>query len=302
MSNFSSKYPEGVQRVSSDTPFEDIVYLLKRDGGVFIKNYMSKEIIQQMNSETKPFMDKDGEWKGSFFPAATKRCAGLAGRAPSYVENMLCHPLGQKIWKYFLETKMKVWVGDEQVEVTIDPVLHSAVGFRVGPGAEAQPLHRDDYIHHNVHDHIDEWVDERDSGRETAVGIFVAGCQCTYENGATQFIPGSHKWDMTKPGLVEDCIFAEMPIGDAFVMLTSAYHGGGTNRTENEYRILYGTFMTRGHLRQEENQYLVVEDEFLRKYDDEGLKNIGYNNTDIGGWIGEEQALEFVKNKLAVST
>lgn len=295
----ADKYPEGVQRVTKDTPLEDILFLLKRDGGIFIKNYISENVIDKMNSETKPFMDKDGQWKGSFFPAATKRCPGLADRAPTFADSMLCNPLSQKIWNHFLETKKQVWIGDEQKEIVIKPVLHSAVGFRVGPGAEAQPLHRDDYIHHNVHSLIDTWDDDRDNGRESAVAVFVAGNECTFENGATQFIPGSHKWNMTRPGYVKDCIFAAMSKGDAFVMLASAYHGGGTNRTESEHRIVYGTFFTRGHYRQEENEYLVVSEDHLKNYDDFGLKNIGYSDTDIGGWICGENGFNYIKSKLA---
>lgn len=66
--------------------------------------------------------------------------------------------------------------------------------MRIGPGGKAQPLHRDDYIAHNVHTEVSEWDDSRDMRRETAVGCFVAGSRVTPENGGTAFIPGSHLW------------------------------------------------------------------------------------------------------------
>lgn len=70
--------------------------------------------------------------------------------------------------------------------------------MRIGPGGKAQPLHRDDYISHNFHQEIDEWDDERDKTRESAVGLFVAGTKVTKENGGTQFIPRSHLWYVSR--------------------------------------------------------------------------------------------------------
>lgn len=140
--------------------------------------------------------------------------------------------------------------------------------MRIGPGGKAQPLHRDDYINHNIHEPIDKWDDERDKNRETSVGLFVAGCKVTKENGGTQFIPGSHLWGTNQgPPKVEDCIFAEMEKGDAFIMLASAYHGGGNNVTKDEYRLMFATFSIRGFLRQEENQFLSVPQDIARRYD-----------------------------------
>lgn len=73
--------------------------------------------------------------------------------------------------------------------------------MRIGPGGKAQPLHRDDYISHNIHAGIDKWDDERDANRESAVGLFVAGSKVTKENGGTQFIQGSHLWSVQLFGL-----------------------------------------------------------------------------------------------------
>ena len=44
------------------------------------------------------------------------------------------------------------------------------------------------------------------------------------------------------PPRVEECIFAEMEKGDAFIMLASAYHGGGHNATKDERRLMFATF------------------------------------------------------------
>ena len=63
-----SKYSDEVQKVSKDTPLEEIIYLLKRDGGVFVKNLISEEDVDQAYREARPRLDADVAWNGSFFP------------------------------------------------------------------------------------------------------------------------------------------------------------------------------------------------------------------------------------------
>jgi ectoine hydroxylase-related dioxygenase (phytanoyl-CoA dioxygenase family) len=45
-----------------------------------------------------------------------------------------------------------------------------------------------------------------------------------------------------------------MEAGYAFFMLSGCFHGGSTNKTESEERLMYSCFFTREWLRQEENQ------------------------------------------------
>ncbi|KAH6679238.1 hypothetical protein B0J14DRAFT_471905, partial [Halenospora varia] len=161
--------------------------------------------------------------------------------------------------------------------------VHSCVASRIGPGAHAQGLHRDDYIHHNVHDEVPApWDDERDKHRETAIGLFVAGVKTSKANGATGFIPGSHLWgnDRPEPPNEDDYFYAELNKGDAFIMLASCYHGGSANTTTDEYRLLFGTFVTRGYLRQEENMFLAVPREKVLGYDRNIQKFMGYSLSD----------------------
>lgn len=68
MSFDPSKYDHEVQRVPNDTPLEEILYLLKRDGGVFIKNLIPEADVNQAYGECKERLDSDVEWNGSFCP------------------------------------------------------------------------------------------------------------------------------------------------------------------------------------------------------------------------------------------
>ena len=98
-----------------------------------------------------------------------------------------------------------------------------------------------------AHTEISEWDDDRDlNSREAAVGVFVAGVKTHKKNGATRFIPGSHLWGNERKPNEADCFYAELEAGDAFFMLASCYHGGSANTTTDEWRLVYGTFCTRG--------------------------------------------------------
>lgn len=74
-----------------------------------------------------------------------------------------------------------------------------------------------------------------------------------------------------------DCVATEMEKGDAFIMLSSCYHGGGSNTTKDEYRLVFSTFAARGYLRQEENQSLAVPMDVVRQYGRDIQEFIGYS-------------------------
>lgn len=96
------------------------------------------------------------------------------------------------------------------------------------------------------------------------------------------------------PPRVEECIFAEMEKGDAFIMLASAYHGGGHNATKDERRLMFATFSVRGYMRQEENQYLAVPHEVAKKFDRDIQEFMGYSMSDPAGGFVEEMDPIFV--------
>jgi ectoine hydroxylase-related dioxygenase (phytanoyl-CoA dioxygenase family) len=64
------------------------------------------------------------------------------------------------------------------------------------------------------------------------LGVIVGITRCTYENGATMVIPGSHTWDNERAPEVYEAVPAELEIGDALFFLGNTYHGGGANITQ----------------------------------------------------------------------
>ncbi|OJD37539.1 phytanoyl-dioxygenase family protein [Diplodia corticola] len=295
------EYGPEVQKVPATTPLDHVLYLLKRDGGVFIKGLIPTEDVDKAYDEVRETLDNDVEWDGNFFPKETQRASALIMRSPTYVKTQLMNPLYQQVIRHFLTTRSWFWWGDERKESVSKPQVHSCVAMRIGPGATAQPLHRDDYISHNMHDEVDAWDDERDKHRESAVGMFVAGSRVTKENGGTAFIPRSHLWgnDRKTPPRVDQCIFADMEKGDAFIMLASAFHGGGNNTTKDEKRLVFSTFSVRGYLRQEENQFLAVSQEAARRYDRSVQDFMGYSMSEpAGGWVEQMDPIYALRPEL----
>lgn len=215
MPGATTTYGKGVQKVPADAPVEDVIALLKRDGGVFIKGLVSEADIDQAYDDCRARIDNDKVWEGKFFPSKpanrqdlnvvmltrsfflteeTQRAPGLLALSPTYARTQLMHPLYRAVCDHFLTTRTWNWWGDEWKESVSKPYVHSCTAMRIGPGGKAQPLHRDDYISHNLNPEVDSWDDERDMRRETAIGMFVAGSRVTKANGGTQFIPGSHLW------------------------------------------------------------------------------------------------------------
>lgn len=53
-----------IQRIDASQP-EAIIEALKKDGGVIMKNFTTPELVDQVNSETDPYLRKDKPWKVS---------------------------------------------------------------------------------------------------------------------------------------------------------------------------------------------------------------------------------------------
>ncbi|KAL4904295.1 hypothetical protein BDW74DRAFT_178877 [Aspergillus multicolor] len=279
----SKTFPTGLQYLPRDAPLDDILHLMKRDGAVVVRDVVSHSDLDKSYEEIKPTLEADAEWDGEFFPKETKRANGLIGISPTYVSSQLMHPLFQELSNHFLTTRSTYWWGDKKKESVSLPYVTSTVAIQVGPGARAQPLHCDSYIGHRVVDAIEQWDDERDLGRrETSIGMFVAGCEVYRENGGTQVILGSHLWSScpSTPPPESQIINPHLQKGDAFFMLTSLVHGGGNNTTKDVQRLVWCTFATRGFLRQEENQFLAVPQEAVKKYDRAAQKFTGYYVSD----------------------
>jgi ectoine hydroxylase-related dioxygenase (phytanoyl-CoA dioxygenase family) len=272
-----------VPEFTTDANPEDVIEGMKRVGGVVIRNIVSKDSLAQMEKDFRPYLEADTPWEAGndFFPPSTRRAFGLIAKSRAFALDIIGNELYNAVCERFLTTKQYAWYGDRNV-VNVSPVqVNNTIAFSVRPGNSFdQPLHRDDDIHYAYRPRVDQYPDPPNN-RDFGIGFFVAGTKSTKANGATRFIPGSHLEDTLQPPDEEFAHYAELNPGDGFMLFSSCYHGGSANTTESEERLLFSCFMTRGWLRQEENQYLSVPLEVAKTLPVRIQKLMGYATSEV---------------------
>ncbi|KAH7007776.1 hypothetical protein EDB80DRAFT_459624 [Ilyonectria destructans] len=238
----------------SNAPVGKILAILERDGGVILENFVGAEELKNIDKEIEESTKEGDDHPHTGFPqipAETRVVSGLVGRSRTVAgicEGSLLTSLREEI----LTDHFSITREQFTDQYRIDPLLSISMCFRIGTGAPRQALHRDDAVHginHNV---------PFDLKKSSQFACLIAGCRTTRENGATMFVPGSHKWDESRQPRVDEVCFAEMEAGSALIFMGSAFHGGGHNSVPNSLRVVHGLFFVRGTLRQEENQFLAI--------------------------------------------
>ena len=239
---------QSLQAVPPDTSVEDIRAIVARDGGVIIKNFLTKDQIDRFNADVQPAMDAlspgsthENEIVAAFHGSNTKRLTNLVTLSPTFrdeiIDKDLIHDLCDAT---FLEESGTYWMTTAQV-------------IEIGPGNDAQILHRD----------LENWfpfVGMGPAGPEVTVNFLIAFTDFTEENGATRVIPGSNHWsDFEDRGTPEETIPAVMQAGDALFFSGKTVHGGGANKTSSEYRRAVAFALNPGFLTGEEAYPFLVD-------------------------------------------
>lgn len=252
---------------------DDVLELLDRDGGVIVADMISNDVMDKIWSELSPYLDATPAGSGDFVGYQTRRTSSLLAKSPACA-NLITEPHLLGAAKALLTETMMAWVGEEHTKSAGTVQVSAGQAIYIGPGQKAQPLHRDDMVHHRRH-----------PGPESQVQTLYAGTDYHFANGATLVIPGSHKWDDDRKPDPAEAVPAEMARGSGLIHLGSTFHGGGANITKDEYRLAISMSICRGYLRQEENQYLAIPREQIQQYSEEVQRLLGWNlSVPFCGW------------------
>ena len=248
-----------IVHLDSSSSTEEILEIIERDAGVILDNFLQNKFLKQMEDELSPYIENFKKGKSEFTGYETVRVGGLLARSEACRELAVNQQINQ-LAKEFLNP-----FGDGYQ-------LHFTSSVSIGPGETEQILHRDRGL----------WGGYIPRKIETQFSTVWALTEFTKENGATQIVPGSHKWDKDREPREDEIAYAEMSPGSVLLYTGTVLHGGGKNTTKSNIRT--GIFMhyTLNWLRQEENQYLSCPPEIAKDFSPELRSLIGYSK---GGYV-----------------
>ena len=247
-----------IKHVSIDTPIETILEILDEDAGLIIDNFLSDQNLESIKNDLKPYLNVTRNGQDEFTGFETKRVGALMARSKT-CQDLALDPLINQMAESFLGPHCESYQ------------LHFTSAIQIGPGESSQILHRDRGV----------WGGYIPRKIETQFSTVWAINDFTKENGATQVVPGSHKWHKDREPLPEEIAYAEMKAGSVFIYTGSVLHGGGTNVTEQP-RLGVFLHYAPSWLRQEENQYLSCPPEVAKDFSPELRSLIGYSK---GGYV-----------------
>ena len=247
-----------IKHVSIDTPIETILEILDEDAGLIIDNFLSDQNLESIRDDLKPYLNVTRNGQDEFTGFETKRVGALMARSKT-CQDLALDPLINQMADSFLGPHCESYQ------------LHFTSAIQIGPGESSQILHRDRGV----------WGGYIPRKIETQFSTVWAINDFTKENGATQVVPGSHKWHKDRQPLPEEIAYAEMKAGSVFIYTGSVLHGGGANVTEQP-RLGVFLHYALSWLRQEENQYLSCPPEVAKDFSPELRSLIGYSK---GGYV-----------------
>jgi ectoine hydroxylase-related dioxygenase (phytanoyl-CoA dioxygenase family) len=245
-------------------------------GFVVIRDLIPPGDLAEMRRELAPALDAEHYGRNDFEGHRTQRVYSLVAQAPIFAA-LVEHPRVLALCDAFLEPNY---------------LLTASQAIRISPGETPQPFHTDDSFYRIAR--------PRDA---VSLSFIFAVDPFTTENGATQVVPGSHRWvDAEVERLLAEIDFATVPEGDriprpkdarpgwlhgelvdvlmpagaAIAFLGTLVHRGGENRSEQP-RLALSNQYCQPWARQQENYSLSVPREQARAMSPRVQALLGYS-------------------------
>ena len=228
---------------------QDVARRLTDDGYVVVSGLMTAADVRAAAADLSRVLEAVPTGRNAFEGLSTQRVYALFAKTRTF-DRAVVHPLVLEVLDQVL--------GHYQ--------LSAPVGIRIGPGERAQVLHRDDAVYPLPQPHP-----------PVVVNTMWPLDEFTSDNGATRFIPGSHRWEPgRRPGACDPVETAVMSPGSVMIYLGSLWHGGGANRTG---RPRLGVILeyAAAWLRPQENHCLAVPRDVVRQLPERLQELLGYN-------------------------
>lgn len=203
--DLSYKPSVSIAQLPATAPVEDILRVIERDGGIILTDFTTQEDLDAIDADVEAHRTKTRSTENSalsIIPKQTLAMPGLVGKSPTVARICSDNPVLEELRNSILTEKFKVIREEAIEENTINPLLSISITLHIGYGAPRQTLHRDDNVHGIRHG------GKFDLKKASQFGCLIAGTRTTRQNGATMFVPGSHKWDDQRRPLLNEVCFA----------------------------------------------------------------------------------------------
>jgi len=222
---------------------------LGADGYVIVEGVLTRDEVAAARADLARVLAETPTGRNDFEGFSTRRVYALFAKTRTF-DGPAVHPLVLGLLDRVL--------GHYQ--------LSAPVGIQIGPGEKPQVLHRDEGIYPLPRPHP-----------TVVVNTMWPLDDFTPANGATRFVPGSHRWeDGRRPSDDDELAVAEMPAGSAMLYLGSLWHGGGANRTESPRLGVILEYVV-SWLRPQENHCLAVPRSVVCQLPERLQELLGYN-------------------------
>lgn len=243
---------------------------IRGPGYAVLPDLLSKPEIAQYRSALQPWLDKRRLGRNVFEGTRTHRVYAMLAKNPLFSE-LVTHPVALALAEHFLGESC---------------LLSACLAIDLQPGESAQPWHTDD-------GHVAIPAPHDILG----ISAFWALDDTTVDNGATEVLPGSHRWSKHDfPGVLRDQDFANdanpdvgvdsgfhadavkvtLTAGSLMIARGDLWHRGGANRSDSP-RLLVTPQYCAGWLRPLETMLLTLTPEQVAVFPERVRALLGYS-------------------------
>jgi ectoine hydroxylase-related dioxygenase (phytanoyl-CoA dioxygenase family) len=228
---------------------EQVVDAMDRDGYAIVEGLYADQVAAARD-DLRRVLDETPLGRNDFEGYKTRRVYALFAKTRA-MDAAALHPLTLGVCEAVLGPHFQ---------------FSAPVGIDIGPGEQAQGIHRDESVHPLPQPH-----------GQVVLNSMWALDDFTEENGATVLYPGSHRWPRDRsPGAGDPIVRAVMPAGSVMFYGGDVLHGGGANRTDVPRLGVILEFVV-SWLRPQENHCLAVPFELAAALPERLQELLGYN-------------------------
>jgi len=229
---------------------------IRIDGFTVLENAMNGETQRQIRTDLAPFLQRKKMGRNDFEGIHSERVYALLSKSIAMAD-IVEHPEVLAIVDAFLPKNY---------------LLSAALAINVHPGETPQPIHFDDGA---------GGLGINKPRATFGISTIWAFDDFTATNGATEVVPGSHRWAQDRTATERDLQKVIMPAGSVLIFDGALLHRGGANTADHTRLAITPQYCAPG-LRQIENMVLAVPPHRAALFSDRIQALLGYSIIDPG--------------------